>query len=113
MTSIFALQAPVQLLSYCFCSYSIGLIVHITWQGFSGNEREVRDLSIPDPITYIHRFSDFMRQQIAIFYMAALGAGLVYYIAVSIYSHRALESQKSIADLIFEARRDQAAARSP
>jgi hypothetical protein len=36
--SVLALQAPVQLLSYCFFSYSIGLIVHIMWQGFRGGE---------------------------------------------------------------------------
>jgi hypothetical protein len=53
--AVFALQAPVQLLSYCFCAYSIGLIVHIMWQGFRGKgSKEVSYL-----LRRRHRFIDW------------------------------------------------------
>ena len=46
------------------------------------------------------RLSDRTRPQIAIFYIAALGAGLLYYLAVSIFSRRALKSKWSLAEMI-------------
>ncbi|KAA8909116.1 hypothetical protein FN846DRAFT_918330 [Sphaerosporella brunnea] len=69
LMAVFALQAPVQLLTYCFCSYSIGLMVHVSSKGFTGE----------------------LPWRVSVFFVSAIGSGLFLYAWLSAYWSYALK----------------------